>query len=102
MTNPNRMSKGERKGGRQKGTPNKVTGLLKEAILLAGEQAGNKVGNEGLVSYLQHQAEQNPVAYMTLLGKVLPLQVRGEISVDPLGELLEHVAKHGTRLGQNE
>ena len=72
---PNQMIKGERRGGRKKGTPNKVTRVLKEAILLAGEQAGNKVGNQGLVSYLQHHAEENPVAYMSLLAKVLPLQV---------------------------
>ena len=77
MPNQNQMVKGERRGGRQKGTPNKVTRVLKEAILLAGEQAGNRIGNEGLVSYLQHQAEENQVAFMGLLGKVLPLQVAG-------------------------
>lgn len=77
MPNQNQMVKGERKGGRQKGTPNKVTRVLKKAILLAGEQAGNQVGNQGLVSYLQHQAAENPVAFMGLLGKVLPLQVAG-------------------------
>ncbi len=45
--------------------------------MIKGEQAGNKLGNQGLVSYLQHQAEANPVAYMSLLAKVLPLQVAG-------------------------
>ena len=77
MANPNLMAKGERKGGRKKGTPNKITRVLKEAILLAGEQAGDRIGNEGLVSYLQQQASENPVAFMGLLGKVLPLQVAG-------------------------
>jgi len=77
MPNQNQMVKGERKVGRQKGTPNKVTRVLKEAILLAGEQAGNRIGNQGLVSYLQHQAEENPVAFIGLLGKALPLQVAG-------------------------
>jgi len=63
--------------GRKKGTPNKTTALLKDAILKAAEQAGNKVGDEGLVSYLVQQAEENPSAFMPLLGKVLPMQVNG-------------------------
>ena len=63
--------------GRPKGSKNKVTGILKDAILLAGENAGNRFGNQGLVSYLEHQAIENPVAFMTLLGKVLPLTLQG-------------------------
>ncbi|KTS10264.1 hypothetical protein SB2_06870 [Methylobacterium radiotolerans] len=66
---------GERRGGRQKGTPNKVTGLLKDAILQAAEAAG---GEAGLVGYLTIQATENPAGFMTLLGKVLPMQVTGE------------------------
>ena len=61
--------------GRPKGSKNRVTGILKEAILIAGEQAGGKYGNNGLVSYLEEQAVRNPAAFMSLLGKVLPLQV---------------------------
>lgn len=62
-------------GGRQKGTPNKTTALLKDAILQAATKAG---GNGGLVGYLTLQATENPAAFMTLLGKVLPMQVTGE------------------------
>lgn len=65
------------KTGRAKGTPNKTTKLLKDAILKAAEQAGNKVGDDGLVSYLALQAEENPGPFMSLLGKVLPMQVEG-------------------------
>ncbi len=61
--------------GRPKGAVNKTTRALKEAILLAAEQAG---GSEGLVGYLTEQARVTPTAFMTLLGKVLPLQVTGE------------------------
>ena len=60
--------------GRPKGSQNKVTGILKDAILIAAENAGSKFGNNGLISYLEEQAIQNPTAFMTLLGKVLPLQ----------------------------
>ena len=63
--------------GRPKGSVNKVTGLLKDAILQAAESAGNKIGCDGMVSYLTHQAEENPNAFMGLLGKVLPLQING-------------------------
>jgi len=68
------------KTGRSKGTPNKTTALLKDAILKAAEQAGNKVGQEGLVSYLEHQASENPGPFIALLGKVLPMQVNADIN----------------------
>jgi hypothetical protein len=63
------------KTGRAKGTPNKTTALLKDAILRAAEAAG---GPEGLVGYLQAQATANPGPFMALLGKVLPLQIGGD------------------------
>lgn len=61
-------------GGRKKGTPNKTTALLKDAIL----EAARKAGGEGeIVGYLTQQAEENPTAFMSLLGKVLPMQLAG-------------------------
>ena len=63
-------------GGRQKGTPNKTTALLKDAILTAAELAGG--GKEGLVNYLKNQATANPGPFMALLGKVLPMQIAGD------------------------
>lgn len=70
------------KTGRSKGTPNKTTALLKDAILKAAELAGNRVdydGNGGLVAYLETQAIQNPGPFLALLGKVLPMQVKAEV-----------------------
>lgn len=61
--------------GRPKGSLNKTTSMLKEAILKAAQQAGDKCGGDGLVSYLEKQAIEHPAQFMTLLGKVLPLQV---------------------------
>lgn len=58
--------------GRPKGTPNKTTALLKDAILKAAEGAG---GPDGMVGYLQAQATANPGPFMALLGKVLPMQI---------------------------
>lgn len=60
--------------GRKKGVPNKTTALLKDAILKAATDAGNG----DLAAYLAIQAVENPGPFMSLLGKVLPLQVTGE------------------------
>jgi len=59
--------------GREKGVPNKITRELKEMILEALDNAGG-------AEYLCEQAEKNPSAFMTLIGKVLPMQVKNEHS----------------------
>jgi hypothetical protein len=78
------------KTGRAKGTPNKTTALLKDAILKAAENAGNKTGSDGLISYLERQAEENPGPFLALLGKVLPMQVTGDVS-NPVGVVFKTV-----------
>jgi hypothetical protein len=68
--------------GRKAGTPNKTTALLKDAVLLAATKAGQNIdatSNDALVTYLAKQAEINPGPFMTLLGKVLPMQVVGDV-----------------------
>jgi hypothetical protein len=65
-------------GGRQKGVPNKLTAQLKEMILEAAELAGEDMGGGGTVKYLRVQATLNPVAFMSLLGRVMPLQIAGD------------------------
>jgi hypothetical protein len=65
------MAKGTKTGGRKKGTPNKVTGAVKDMVLTA-------LGNAGGVEYLEKQAKENPTAFLTLIGKVIPLQVAGD------------------------
>ena len=59
---------GERRGGRRKGTPNKVTADLKEAI----QNAFTKVGGE---DYLVRVARKSPETFCRLLGKLLPKDV---------------------------
>lgn len=68
--------------GRKAGVPNKTTALLKDAILRAAQIAGGG-GDDGIVNYLAVQAEDNPKAFIALLGKVLPMQVTGADG-DPL------------------
>jgi len=68
------MALGRKTGGRQKGTPNKLTGNLKEQIL----EAASRAGGGDIAKYLHAQAIANPGPFMALLGKVLPMQVTGE------------------------
>ncbi len=71
----NKQPENIRRGpGRPKGSPNKVTGAVKDMILTALSEAHP----EGGVAYLKQQAEKNPVAFMALVGKVLPLQLTGD------------------------
>lgn len=70
------FAKGNRLGkGRPKGTPNAITSDLKQMILQALADAGG-------AAYLLAQARENPNAFMTLVGRVLPLQVK-EGGADP-------------------
>ena len=67
--------------GRKKGTPNKTTQLLKDAVLkaaaLRGEQIGSPKGTTGLEKYLVWLSKEHPQAFSSLLGRVLPMQVGG-------------------------
>lgn len=62
--------------GRPKGSKNKFTTLLKDDILAAADGAHP----EGRVGYLKEQAVENPTAFLTLLGKVLPMDVNAQVS----------------------
>ena len=57
--------------GRPKGVPNKVTADVKAMVLQALSEAGG-------AGYLLEQAKTNPNAFLTLVGKVLPLTVSGD------------------------
>lgn len=56
--------------GRKPGVPNKMTTDLKGMILGALAGAGGE-------AYLQRQANENPSAFLTLVGKVLPTTLTG-------------------------
>jgi len=82
------VQKGEHRG-RKPGTPNKVSKLLKDAVLLAAEQVGfitykhdkkgklvvSATGVDGLAGYLKYLAINEPRSFAVLLGRVLPMQV---------------------------
>ena len=55
-------------GGRQAGTPNKITASIKAGILAAYEQAGGE-------AYLLNIANTDPRTFCGLLAKILPTQI---------------------------
>lgn len=78
MTKVEESGKRPKRGGRAKGTPNRTTALLKDAILKAAELAGEDGKGKGqTVGYLKKLATDHPPAFAQLLGKVLPLQIAG-------------------------
>lgn len=70
------MTKRRKTGGRQKGTPNKLTATLKEMILGALDQVGGE-------SYLVAQSKRNPTAFIALLGRLLPSEIKASLASTP-------------------
>ena len=58
--------------GRPKGARNKLTRDIREMIRAALDKAGG-------IAYLVKQAELNPTAFMSLLGKMIPTQIDATI-----------------------
>ncbi len=67
------MVQGVKRGGRKAGTPNKMPLALRQMITGALDDAGGQ-------AYLARQAVENPAAFLALLGKILPREVRAEVA----------------------
>ena len=72
------MAKGGKRSGagRKAGVPNKITTELKEMI----RGALDKAHPEGAEAYLVQQAQNNPNAFLTLLGKTIPSDINAKLS----------------------
>ena len=107
--------------GRKRGSVNRMTPLLKDALLLAGSVAGDRLvereiierrardaaendlpesagelkqaveENGSLVGYLSWLALEHPTAYAPLLGRVLPLQIRVDSHKDIVYRTTEEI-----------
>jgi hypothetical protein len=73
--------------GRKKGVQNHLTTALKDLILQA-------LANAGGVDYLTQQAKDNPGVFLTLVGKVLPLQVKQDGAEPRLPAAVNHIHEH--------
>jgi hypothetical protein len=62
--------KGERFGGRKKGTPNKINALAKDVIASAAEQLG---GVERLVAWVKESEINERIFWGSIYPKLLPL-----------------------------
>ena len=116
-------------GGRPRGQANRNTRLLKDAILLAGavtadrfvmreiiesskaealDKDGQRIAGEleeaveehgALIGFLSWMAEHHTASYATLLGKVLPTQIRADSHKDITYRSVEDIERDIRSLG---
>lgn len=74
--------------GRPKGSLNKVSAAVKDMVAQALDQAGG-------VDYLVTQSRDNPTAFLTLIGKIIPVQqdIKGDLNITEVGWVIR--AKSG-------
>lgn len=80
------MAKGKKTGGRQKGSANKITTSVKEALIEAFRLRGG-------VPALKAWADENPTAFYGLWGRMLPQ----EHDVTSNGQTLEALVSGSRR-----
>jgi hypothetical protein len=88
--------------GRKRGSINRTTSILKQAVLLATEQTGDPTrrGRGGLIAYLSFVARKYPAVFVpSLLARVLPVQVlvdtQNEIIYRTIAEVDREIASRG-------
>lgn len=79
---PKTAKRPQPKGGSRKGIPNKNTGLIREMIAKALDQAG---GVEYLVDCAHDPRSKS--AFLGLIGKVMPVQVEADVSANVNGSI---------------
>jgi hypothetical protein len=69
-------------GGRKRGTPNRMTVIIRDAVLSAATEAGGG-GPNGLHKFLLAQArKESNASFMNLVNKILPTQLTPETEDD--------------------
>lgn len=72
--------KRKKTGGRKAGTPNKLTATVKMMVLGALDKKGGQ-------RWLERQMDKYPQAFLTLLGKIIPTQIVGDMSYRYVAEM---------------
>jgi len=73
--------RGKKSGGRRKGTPNKFTSLVREAIESAAEELG---GAQRLAAWAKENPSNERTFWANIFPKLLPVQVTGSDDRDLL------------------
>jgi hypothetical protein len=84
MANAGAFKKGEKRPNQGQRGPGKVTKDLKDMILKALDESGG-------VGYLKTVAKEKPVAFVGLLGRVLPMQVNANVD----GSITVEIVRYG-------
>lgn len=88
--------KGQPRGGSRKGKPNKVSSDIKQMLLEALSEAGGK-------AYFLRQAQENPSSFNTLIAKIIPAEVKQELTGKDGGPLESTVSiKHHPELSPEQ
>lgn len=74
--------------GRPKGSVNKTTAALKEMLLGSLDAVGGQ-------AYFEQQAKANPVAYMSMISKLIPNELKAEIDAKTDSTLTVITMKYG-------
>ena len=67
------------------GVPNKLTREVREMVLQALDE-------EGGIQYLRWAARSKPVAFLQLLGRLIPSEIRASVAADGMTLILRHMA----------
>ena len=82
-------------GGRRKGVANQTTAKVKEAILSAFEQVGGE-------AYLVKVANDDPKTFCALLARLLPTEMKAQISDSASESIVERLRRGRERAMQDE
>jgi hypothetical protein len=100
--NATTFKRGRKKtGGRKRGTPNRNTRILGEAIVAAAEAAGSERGKDGLFQYFKKLAKEQPAIFVPLLGKLITPQFESrqtstiEVIYRTPAEIRQELDQHG-------
>lgn len=70
--------KGERYGGREKGTPNRFTASMKDAFLSVYQDLQDETGTEH--GHLRQWALEHPSEFYKICAKMIPQQIKADVN----------------------
>ena len=74
-------------GGRKPGAENKITRDVKEMVLTALSEAGG-------VDYLKKISLENPTAFVSLIGRIIPTESKVDMNVKGLAKILSELGRN--------